>query len=71
MRASSFPLSVLPSGNEIFSLSGFTIPCQQIAPLFLFISHSVFLAFHFPQAYNLTQQRGWHGLNLVQFPNLS
>jgi hypothetical protein len=71
MRASSFLLFDLPSGNEIFSLAGFTILCYQIASLFLFISHSVFLAFHFPQAYNLTQLRGLHGLNLVQFPNLN
>jgi hypothetical protein len=65
-----FPAFDLPSGNEIFSLPGFTILCCQIAPLFLPSSLSVFLAFRFPQAYNPIQQSGLHGLNLVQFPNL-
>jgi len=71
MKAAPFLLFDLPSDNEIFSRSGFTIPGGQLAPGFLLISHSVFLAFHFPQAYNLTQPRGWHGFTPVQFPNLT
>jgi hypothetical protein len=70
MRSTSSQLFDLPSGNEIFSLSGFTILCCQITPLFLLISLSVFLANHFPQAYNPFQQDGLHQLSTLQFPNL-
>jgi len=69
MIALSFSSHSLPSGNEIFSLSHFMIPAGQSVPSFSLISRILFLANHFPRAYNPSQPNGLSKLRMLQFPN--